>query len=149
MSRWLKITLAVGLVLALLCVAAVGVGVYLWRQHGRGFVAGGQQSFGEGRDFGRTSNSRGCLTEAVERHRRAASFGELFGVNLFLRGCLDAAAPTEGFCDTVPGPLEFTRTAQWGQEQCRAHGLSVEKQCGQLFAQVQQYCAARPNAPQP
>ena len=144
MARWLKVTLVVGSVFALLCAAAVGLGVYLWRQHGRGFVEGGQQSFGQGRDFGRTSNSRGCLTEAVERHRRAASFGELFAVNLFLRGCLDTAPPTEGFCDGVPRPLEFTRTAQWGQEQCRAHGLSVERQCGQLFAQVQQYCAARP-----
>jgi hypothetical protein len=144
MPRWLKITLVVGLVFALVCAVAVGLGVYLWRQHGRGFVEGGQQSFGEGREFGRTSNSGGCLTEAVERHRRADSFGELFGVNLFLRSCLDAAPPSEGFCDGVPRPLEFVRMAQWGQEQCRAHGLSVEKQCGQLFAQVQQYCAARP-----
>lgn len=146
MPRWLKITLVVGVVVAALCAAAVVLGVYLWRQHGRGLVEGGQQSFGEGREFGRTSNTRGCLTEAVERHRRAATFGDLFGVNLFLRGCLDAAAPTEGFCDGVPRPLEFVRTAQWGQEQCHAHGLSVEKQCGQLFAQVQQYCAALPEA---
>lgn len=144
MPRWLKITLVVGLVLAFVCAGAAGVGVYLWRRHGRGLLEGGQQGFGEGREFGRTSNSRGCLTEAVERHRRAASFGELFAVNLFLRGCLDAAAPTEGFCEGVPRPLEIVRTAEWGREQCHAHGLSVERQCGQLFAQVQQYCAARP-----
>ena len=145
MPRWVKVTLAVSLTLALLCAAAVGLGVYLWRQYGRGLLAGGQQSFGEGREFGRTSNSRGCLTEAVERHRRAASLGELFAVNLFLRACLDAAPPAEGFCDGVPRPLEIARTARWGREQCHAHGLSVERQCGQLFAQVQQYCATQPD----
>jgi len=145
MPRWLKVTLVVALIVALLGAAAVGVGLYVWQRHGRVFVEGGQQSFGEGRAFGRTSNSRGCLTESIERHRRAASFGELFAVNLFLRGCLDVAPPTEGFCDGVPRPFEFTRTAEWGHEQCRTHGLSVERQCGQLFAQVQQYCAARPS----
>jgi len=148
MPHRLKVLLVVGAVFALLCAGAAGLGVYLWRQHGREFVEGGQQGFGEGREFGRSSNSQGCLTEAVARHRRAASFGEMFGVNLFLRGCLDTAAPTDGFCDGVPRPLEFLRAAQWGQEQCHRHGLSVERQCGQLFAQVQQYCAARANVEQ-
>lgn len=146
MPRWLKVLLAAGVVLAFVSAGVAGLGVYLWRRHGRGLVEGGQRSYDGGREFGRTSNSRGCLTEAVERHRRAGDFGELLGVNLFLRGCLDAAPPTEGFCDGVPGPLEFVSTAEWGREQCHAHGLSVERQCGQLFAQVQQYCAARPSA---
>ena len=60
MPRWLKITLVVGLAVALLSAAAVGLGLYVWQRHGRGFVEGGQQSFGEGRAFGRTSNTRGC-----------------------------------------------------------------------------------------
>lgn len=147
MPVWVKVLLVVGVVLVLLGAGALGLGAYLWRQHGRGLVEGGQQTVGEGREFGGRSNSQGCLTEAVERQRRAASFGELFSVNLFVRGCLDAAAPTPGFCDGVPRPLEFVKTAQWGQEQCRRHGLSAERQCGQLFAQVQQYCAAQAGEP--
>lgn len=143
MPRWVKVLLVVGAVLALLCAGAVGLGVYLWRQHGRGFVEGGQEAFREGREFGARTDSEGCVAEAVERRRRAASFGELFRVNLFLRSCLDAAAPTPGFCDAVPGQLEFTETARWGQEQCRRHGLASDPQCPQLFSQVQQFCATR------
>ena len=67
----------------------------------------------------------------------------MFRVNLFLRSCLDAAAPTPGFCDAVPGQFEFVRVVQWSQEQCQRHGLSVEKQCAQLFSQVQHHCVTR------
>ncbi|MDQ3802968.1 MAG: hypothetical protein M3416_03830, partial [Acidobacteriota bacterium] len=145
--RWVKVLLVVGVALALLCAAAAGLGVYLWRRHGRGLVEGGQQAFREGREFGGRANSQECLVEAIERHRRAGSLGEVFRVNLFLRGCLEACTPTPGFCDGVPGPLEFVKTAHWSQEQCRRHGLSAERQCGQLFAQVQQYCAAQAGEP--
>jgi len=144
MSRTVKVLLIVGVAAALLCAGAAGAGVYLWRRHGRGVVEGGQQAFREGREFGGRANSQECLAESVERHRRAASLGEVFRVNVFLRSCLDAGTPTPGFCDGVPAPLEFVRSAQWGQEQCQRHGLSVERQCGQLFAQVQHYCASRP-----
>ena len=143
MSRTVKVLLIVGVVMALVCAAAAGLGVYLWRRHGRGLVEGGQQAYQEGREFGGRANCQECLAESVERHRRAASLGEVFRVNVFLRSCLDAATPTPGFCDGVPGQLEFVRSAQWAHEQCQRHGLSAERQCGQLFAQVQHYCAAR------
>ena len=144
MSRPLKVLLIVGVTAALVCSAAAGFGVYLWRRHGRGLVEGGQQAFREGREYGGRANSQECLAESVERHRRAASLGEVFRVNVFLRSCLDAGTPTPGFCEGVPGPLEFVRTAEWRQEQCRRHNMSVERQCLQLFAQVQHYCSSRP-----
>jgi hypothetical protein len=139
----MKVLLVVGVVLAVLCAGAYGLGLYLWRQHGRAFADGGQEAFKEGRAFAESTSSQGCLDEAVERHRRASSFGEMFRVNLFLRSCLDAATPTPGFCDAVPGQFEFVRMMQWSQEQCRQHGLSVEKQCVQLFSQVQYHCLTR------
>jgi hypothetical protein len=144
MSRTAKVLITVGVVAALLLAAAAGLGVYLWRRHGRGLVEGSQQAVREGREFGGRANCRECLAESVGRHRRAGSLGEVFRVNVFLRSCLDAATPTPGFCDGVPGHLEFVRTAQWQQEQCQRHGLSAERQCGQLFAQVQHFCAAGP-----
>ena len=143
MPRWLQALLIVCAVLVLLCAGALWASVYFWQKHGRGFVESGQETFRDGQEFGRRADSRGCLTEAVERHRRAASFNELFRTNLFLRGCLDAAAPTPGFCDGVPGQLEFVKTGQWVNEECRRHGLSLERQCQQLFGQVQQHCARR------
>ena len=143
MPRWVQALLIVCAVLVLLCAGALWLGVYVWQRHGRGFFERGEEAYREGREFGGRTDSRGCLTEAVERHRRAASFGELFGTNLFLRGCLGAAAPTPGFCDGVPGQLEFVKTAEWVNGECRRHGLPPERRCHQLFTQVQQFCAAR------
>jgi hypothetical protein len=59
---------------------------------------------------------------------------------IFLRTCLDASRPTPGFCDDVPRQFEFMKSAQWQLQQCRHYGLPPEKQCGQLFQQVQQFC---------
>jgi len=67
---------------------------------------------------------------------------------LFLRACLDSSRPTPGFCDDVPKQLEFIKAAQWQMQQCKQYGLSAEKQCGQLFTQVQTFCAARTPARQ-
>jgi hypothetical protein len=62
---------------------------------------------------------------------------------LFMRACLDASRPTPGFCDEVPRRLEFVRSAEWELQQCKRYGLSPEKQCQQLFQQVQQFCEER------
>ena len=140
MPTWVKVLLiAVGL-LALLSLAAAGLGVYLWREHGRGFVESTQKTMDEGREYGKHADAQGCLDEGLARHTRASGFGEIIGTNVFLRSCLEAARPTTGFCDEVPRQLEFIKSAQWQQQQCQKHGLSMEKQCGQLFSQVQKYC---------
>ncbi|MCA1594076.1 MAG: hypothetical protein LC754_15780 [Acidobacteria bacterium] len=89
------------------------------------------------------STGRSCLTEGVARHRQSQGFGDLIKTNLFLRACLDASRPTPGFCDDVPGQMEFIKGAQWQMQQCKQYGLSTEKQCGQLFQTVQQFCRER------
>ncbi len=143
MPTWLKVLLVVVLILALLAVGAAALGVYLWRQHGRGFVENTQKTVGEGQEYGKHTDSQGCLDEGLARHTRAQGFGEIIGTNVFLRACLDASRPSPGFCDGVPRQLEFIKSAQWQQQQCDKHGLKMEKQCGQLFSQVQQYCERR------
>ena len=143
MATWVKALLIVGLVLALLCAGAVGLGVYLWRQHGRGFMESSERKHREGREYGERTDNQGCVDESVTRHRRAEGLGELIQVNIFLRACLDASAPSPGFCDGVPLQIEFIKSAQWTQGECQRHGLAQEQQCGQLFSQVQQFCATR------
>lgn len=143
MSNWLKVLLIIGVLMVVALVAVAGLGVYVWRKHGRGFVEGTMSAAQEGREYGLRTNERGCLDEAKERHRRAEGIGEIAGVNVFLNGCLRASAPTPGFCDGVPGPFEFMRSADWGVDQCSEHGLSVKKQCQQLFKQVQSHCNKR------
>ena len=143
MPTWVKILLIVAGLLVVLSLAAAGLGVYLWREHGRGFVESAQKTVDEGREYGKHTDSKGCLDEGLARHTRAQGFGEIIGTNVFLRSCLDAARPAPGFCDAVPRQLEFIRSAQWQQQQCQKHGLTMEKQCGQLFSQVQKYCEVR------
>ncbi|HEU4593913.1 MAG TPA: hypothetical protein VFS10_02005 [Pyrinomonadaceae bacterium] len=143
MPTWVKVLLIVVVILALLSLAAAGLGVYLWRQHGRGFVESAQQTVAEGKEYGAHTDSQGCLDESLARHARASGFGEIIKVNAFLSACLDASRPAPGFCDDVPRQLEFIKSAQWQQQQCEKHGLSMEKQCGQLFSQVQKHCELR------
>ena len=143
MPTWVKALLIACVLLTLLTLAAAGAGVYLWRQHGRGFVESTQKTGAEGQEYGRHTDAKGCLDEGLARHTHAVGLGEIVRTNIFLRTCLDASTPSPGFCDGVPRQIEFIRSGQWQQQQCQQHGLSPEKQCGQLFAQVQQYCEAR------
>ncbi len=143
MPTWLKVILIIGVLILLLVMGLVGAGVYLWRQNGPQFVAGSQKAITEGNDYGRQTDNQGCLTESVARHQKAEGFGELIKTNLFLRACLEASRPTPAFCDDAPKPLEFMKTVEWQTAQCRRYGLTPQKQCGQLFQQVQQFCVQR------
>jgi hypothetical protein len=60
-----------------------------------------------------------------------------------MRACLEASRPTPGFCDDVPRQTEFMKAITWQQRQCQRYGLPPEKQCSQLFGQVQQFCELR------
>ena len=142
MPTWVKVLLVAVALLVLLSLAAVWFGAYFWREHGRGFVESTQKTIAEGTEYGKHTDSQGCLDEGLARHTRAGGLGELIRTNAFLRACLDASRPVPGFCD-VPRQTEFIKSAQWKQQQCQKHGLSMEKQCVQLFAQVQQHCEAR------
>jgi hypothetical protein len=148
MPKWAKVLLIIAAVFVLLLAALVGFGVYLWRQHGPQLIENAQKAGAEAREFGKGKDNQACLEEAVSRHKRAEGFGELIGLSLFLDGCLDVSEPTEGFCDGVPSQTSFIKSAQWQAEQCTKYGLSQEKQCGQIFVQVQKHCDARSGGPQ-
>ena len=143
MSTPLKVLLIIFACLVLLSIAVAGVGIYFWRQHGAGLIESGKQIYGEGNEYGRETDEAGCFSEALARHKKAEGFGELIKINLFFRSCLETSRQTQGFCEGVPTQDEFIKSVQWQMEQCTKHGLTQEKQCGQLFAQLQQHCASR------
>lgn len=143
MRTWVKVLLIVAGLLVVLSLAAVGFGVYLWQQHGRGFVESAQKTVAEGHEYGRHTDEPGCVAEGLARHARSEGFGELIRTNVFLSSCLSVSRPAPGFCDDVPRQLEFVKSAQWQQGQCEKHGLSMEKHCGQFFAEVQKHCESR------
>ena len=143
MPTWMKVLLVVGVLLVLLFVGGVVAVYFLARAYGPGLVEAGKQTYNEGVEYGRRSDNEGCLNEAVARHARAEGFTDMIKINVFMRACLEASRPTPGFCDGVPRQTEFLKAVGWQQRQCQRYGLSPEKQCGQLFQQVQQFCEMR------
>jgi hypothetical protein len=143
MQTWLKAVLIIGALVVLLIAGVAGLGVYVWKKHGPGLVASGQQGLAEGKEFGARTDNQGCVDEGVARQRKAVGFGELMKSGIFLRSCLDASRPVPNFCDGVPGALQFVKAVEWRKAQCEKYGLGQDQQCPQLFQQVQQFCEQR------
>ena len=143
MPTWMKVLLALGVLLVVLFVGGAVALYFLARAYGPGLLEAGKQTYGEGVEYGRRTDNEGCLNEAVARQARADGFGGMIKNNVFMRACLEASRPTPGFCDTVPRQTEFMKAIAWQQQQCARYGLPPEKQCGQLFSQVQQFCELR------
>jgi hypothetical protein len=139
----MKVLLVAGVLLVLLFVGAVVVGYFVVSRYGPGLMETTKQSVAEGREYGRLTDNEGCVNEAVARQSRAEGLSDLFKNTLFLRPCLEASRPTPGFCAAVPRRTEFMKSIGWQQQQCQRYGLSAEKQCSQLFGQVQQFCELR------
>ena len=139
MSRTAKVIIVVGVTLVLLISAGVAIGVYWLSHRGREFIESTKKGVEQGIEFGQKTDERGCLTEAISRYKRNRGFSSAMTTAIFLRGCLDTSRPTPGFCDQVPGPTEIFKGAQWQMKQCEDAGIT-DSYCGQIFAQVQQYC---------
>jgi hypothetical protein len=143
MPTWLKVVLIVGGLLVVLGIAAAVGLFFVARKYGPALLEAGKHSMEEGREYGRRTDNEGCLNEAVARHSRADGLGAVISNNIFFRACLEASRPTPHFCDDVPRPTEFMKSAHWQLDECKRYGLSTENQCGQLFQQVQQFCELR------
>jgi hypothetical protein len=149
MPRWLKILLIVAIVAVLGIAAVVGAGAYWWMKNKDSLLARAKEVMAEGKDFGRQTDNQGCVDEALSRYKKEPGFGSAMSNNFFLRSCLEASRPTPGFCDSIPPPTEFMKTAEWQLDQCRRVNLSEDKYCRQLFQPVQQFCehGARDSSP--
>lgn len=143
MPTWAKVILVLVLVGILAVASLIGIGVYVWKQRGPQFVADIKEGDREGREFGEGTDNQECVDEGARRHRRGEGFGDFLKSGIFLQSCLQASRETPGFCEGVPGPLEFTKTIQWRREQCQKYGLTEAQQCGNFFQQVQQFCERR------
>lgn len=144
MPTWAKVLLIVGVLLVLLVLGGAVAIFFLARTYGPGLMETGKQTYEEGVEYGRRTDNEGCLNEAVARQARAEGFSDMIKNNLFTRACFEASRPTPGFCDGVPRQTEFMKSVSWQQQQCRRYGLPPEKQCSQLFGQVQQFCDLQP-----
>ena len=140
MPGWLKALLIVAIVVVLLIIGVVGAGVFWWMKNKDALVGRMKEVVAEGKEYGGHSDNQGCVDEGVSRYKKDPGFTSVISNNIFMRTCLDASRPTTGFCNNVPRPTEFTKTAGWRRDQCNRFDLSGDKYCQQLFQPVQDYC---------
>ena len=145
MPRWLKILLIVALVVVVLVLGVVGTGVVWWMKNKDALMARAKEVVAEGKEFGGRNDQQACVDETIRRYKKEPGFGSAMSNNFFLRGCLDASKPTDGFCDSVPKATEFMKSAEWQLEQCRRVDLAKDSYCRQLFQPVQQFCEKGPS----
>jgi hypothetical protein len=130
-------------VLVVVIAIGIGAGIYWLSTHGGEFLEKTKQSMIDGRNFGKTTDNQGCVTETISRYKQSPGFSAVLSTQLFLQGCLQASRETPGFCDNVPKRMEFMKSAQWQAEQCSQNNLLRDSYCPQIFAQVQTFCEVR------
>src|SRR5688500_12439396 len=144
MPTWAKILIVVGLIIVLGVIAVIAGGADWWSRNKDTLIARGKAEVTEGRDLGRTTDNQGCVDQSVLRYKKEPGFTTLIATTLYMRSCLDVSRTTPGFCDEVPKPNEFTRSANWRAAQCAKANLSGDNYCQQLFAPLQDFCAKGP-----
>jgi hypothetical protein len=149
MPTWAKVMIVIVIVVVVLGIAAAVASFLVVRRYGPELVQENKQAMEEGQEYGRRTDDVGCLNEAVARQARVTGFRDMLKNNFFMRSCLEVARPTPGFCEGVPGRLEFAKSIGWQAQQCKRYGLGPEQQCSQFFQQLQQYCEERSQRPPP
>lgn len=139
MTGLVKGLLISGVVIVFVVVIIIGVAAYFISTRGGAWLEKGKQSVAEGQSFGKETDNQGCLTEALSRHRKETSMSNAIATQVFLTSCLPGSRDTPGFCDGVPGRMEFVKSGQWQVEQCRREGLR-DSYCPQLYSAVQTFC---------
>jgi hypothetical protein len=140
MPGWLKVLLIIAIVVVVLILGVVGTGVVWWVKNKDALMARAKEVVAEGKEFGGHSDQQACVDESVSRYKKEPGFRSAMSTNFFLRGCLEASKPTDGFCESVPKTTEFMKSAEWQIEQCRRVDLAKDSYCRQLFQPVQQFC---------
>jgi hypothetical protein len=140
MPGWLKALLIVVIIIVLLVVGVVVGGVVWWSRNKDKLVGRVKEVATEGRQFGRSTDSKGCVDETVSRYKKEPGFTTAISNSIFTRACLETSRPTPGFCDDVPKASEFMKSVEWRKSQCTRVDLGSDKYCPQMFQPVQEFC---------
>jgi hypothetical protein len=133
-------TKVVIIALALLT-TCVGGGYYLAKRFVFPMVEEAQVAVKDAREFARSSDYAGCVTEAPARY--PTDSGSLKGAMksmAFLSACLSQSTPTPGFCDDVPAPSDAAKGKEWLKARCSGRDLA---QCTMIHTAVQSFCGSR------
>ncbi len=143
MSGLAKGLIITAVVLVIAGVILIGGAVYFISTHGGEYLEKGKQSIEDGKRFGETTDNHGCVAETLTRYKQSPGMTGGISVQLFLTGCLQSSAATPGFCDDVPAPSEFMKSASWRVHQCSLEGMANDSYCQQIFGQVQNFCESK------
>ena len=144
MKRSTKVALSVtGLSLILIVVGAIAVAGYMFYSA----KVRNENARVAGEEFGKTSDSRGCVDESVRQFVEYKETGflirmEQFKIGHFTTGCLGTAKPTVDFCKGVPKNA-FLDSLKWTVAQCEAAGVNKDGPCNEIFKTVVVYCSTK------
>ena len=140
MSTALKIILIIA-ILFVTFLAAAGVIGYLWFQKNKDQLKDmGTRAIAEGQAWGESHDQAGCRDESMRRVKGCEGLRCEIETGVFLRSCLEASAPSEGFCDGVPAESEILTTVKWRISECEKLGMEDSQACGRLLQGVQSHC---------
>lgn len=95
----------------------------------------------EGLAFGREHDQNNCLEKALTEFDGCTGFDCTVNHGRYLKGCLEAAAPADGFCEGVPAfrdePTEDDK--KWAKYACWDRNIRGEG-CRLLMRQQQLFC---------
>jgi hypothetical protein len=136
------VVLALGIAMCLVCGT---LGAFQSSRWFGQMMEQGQHTIAEADSFASTHDDTACLDEGLHRGDACQPTGIscLTQVSVFLDRCFDAAHPTPGLCDGVPGQAQIMESAQWAQRTCDAHGHPSDPRCPQLAQSVLRACARR------
>lgn len=123
----------------------VGGGFFIWLESQKDELrAMGIEAEEEAKKFAASTDSEGCLQEALSRIPAHDTLLLRVRNGIFLYACLESAEYTPGFCDDVPekslkGAVDV---AMWCVQQCDSEDPHLQE-CSKLWKKVVDFCSDR------
>jgi hypothetical protein len=134
---WMKWTaVGCGGVLLLVAVAALALR-HRWSQNEEALQAEMRVSADSGAAYAAATDQVGCVAEGMRRAEEGGGMRRSVANSLWVRGCLESAAPTAGLCAEVPPRRRVMETARWQREEC-----GDNQPCVAVLQEVQEFCYA-------
>ena len=143
MPTWLKILLAIFVVLIAFAVTGIFFAFRYVRDNTANFEQNSKKAVAEGRAFGLGKDANACVTEALNRGDKCGAMGVFCQANttFFMSSCMEVAARPPDFCTSVPrrtnNPFE---NARWIKSECARRGHPNEQSCSFLIQTLQNVC---------
>lgn len=138
-----QILVAFGIV-ALVFVVGIGalIGVVIYFASDKDYQRQYDAKQAEGREFGKTTEQRGCMEEGLKRAKvvKGYNINQVMYIKGFVEECLKAGRPTQGFCSGVPSKWSLT-SSDWEQKQCDKLGMdALQTGCKAVFDVKVDFC---------